>query len=92
MTATRRKLPAFTAAAMLIALAACMTQPGGQYGGSEAIKKLKSDDPPTTAEMARGQCWMRFENNPLAKNVDKKLELVEKCIEEKRRLYPHIVR
>jgi hypothetical protein len=91
MPAAGRTITALAAAALAAALAGC-TYPTGQYGGREAIAALQGDGPPTSSEMARGQCWMRYENHPVAKNIDKKLELVEKCIEEKRRQYPHIVR
>jgi hypothetical protein len=38
---------------------------------------------PTTAEQAKTQCWMRYENKSAPRDLDKKLALVDKCIDEK---------
>jgi hypothetical protein len=41
---------------------------------------------PTSAEQAKTQCWMRYENNSAPRDLDKKLALVDKCIDEKMKL------
>jgi hypothetical protein len=41
---------------------------------------------PTSAEQAKTQCWMRYENNSAPRDLDKRLALVDKCIDEKMKL------
>jgi hypothetical protein len=41
--------------------------------------------------MARGQCWMKYENTKAAHNLDEKMKLVDQCMEEKKRQYPLVV-
>jgi hypothetical protein len=38
-----------------------------------------------TPEKARAQCWMRYERDKVAKDLDAKLKLVDKCTAEKLR-------
>jgi hypothetical protein len=38
-----------------------------------------------TPEKARAQCWMRYEKDKAAKNLDAKIVLVDKCVAEKLR-------
>jgi hypothetical protein len=40
---------------------------------------------PPTPENIKAQCWMQFEKQKTKISLDKKLELVERCIEEKSR-------
>lgn len=35
-----------------------------------------------TPEEAKGQCWMKYENDKKVKNIDARLILVEKCVDE----------
>ena len=35
-----------------------------------------------TPEEAKGQCWMKYENDKKAKNIDQRLALVEKCVDD----------
>ena len=35
-----------------------------------------------TPEEAKAQCWMKFENDKRVKNIDARLILVEKCVDE----------
>ena len=56
-----------------------------------AINSLTSETPPQSTEMARGQCWMKYENTKAARNLDEKIKLVDQCIEEKKRKYPMTV-
>jgi hypothetical protein len=55
------------------------------------IDNLKSDVPPQSMEMARGQCWMKYENTKVARNLDDKMKLVDQCMAEKKKKYPFIV-
>jgi hypothetical protein len=41
---------------------------------------------PTSAEQAKTQCWMRYENKSAPRDLDKRMALVDKCIEEKMKL------
>jgi hypothetical protein len=41
---------------------------------------------PTTAEQAKTQCWMRYENKSAPRDLDKRMALVDKCIDEKMKL------
>ncbi len=35
-----------------------------------------------TPEEAKAQCWMKYENDKKAKNIDVRLTLVEKCVDD----------
>jgi hypothetical protein len=85
---------AIGAAAIALALAACAEGAMTRSTGSErqaAIDSLKSEVPPQSTEMARGQCWMKYENTKVAHNLDEKMKLVDQCMEEKKRQYPMVV-
>ena len=41
-----------------------------------------------TPEQAKGQCWMKYENDRRAKSVDERLKLVEKCVDDTLRNQP----
>lgn len=41
-----------------------------------------------TAEEAKGQCWMKYENDRRAKSIDDRLKLVEKCVDDTLRNQP----
>jgi type IV secretory pathway VirB10-like protein len=41
-----------------------------------------------TPEEAKGKCWMRYENDKRAKNIDDRLKLVEKCVDDTMRGKP----
>jgi len=56
-----------------------------------AIDNLKNDVPPQSMEMARGQCWMKYEKTKAAGNLDEKMKLVDQCMAEKKKRYPYIV-
>jgi hypothetical protein len=87
-------LNATGAAAIALALAACAEGPAARSTGTQrqaAIDSLKSEVPPQSTEMARGQCWMKYENSKVAHNLDDKMKLVDQCMEEKKRQYPLVV-
>ncbi len=87
-------LNAIGAAAIALALAACAEGPAARSTGTQrqaAIDSLKSEVPPQSTEMARGQCWMKYENSKVAHNLDEKMKLVDQCMEEKKRQYPLVV-
>lgn len=35
-----------------------------------------------TPEQVKGECWMKFENDRHAKDLDTRLKLVDKCVED----------
>jgi hypothetical protein len=85
---------AIGAAAIALTLAACADGAMTRSTGSErqaAIDSLKNEVPPQSTEMARGQCWMKYENTKVAHNLDEKMKLVDQCMEEKKRQYPMVV-
>lgn len=89
-------LHVIAAMAIAFALAGCATENTAfsRMSGSErqaALDSLKSDVPPQSTEMARGQCWMKYENSKVAHNLDEKMKLVDQCMEEKKRQYPLVV-
>jgi hypothetical protein len=85
---------AIGSAAIALTLAACadgaMTRSTG-FERQAAIDSLKNEVPPQSTEMARGQCWMKYENTKVAHNLDEKMKLVDQCMEEKKRQYPMVV-
>lgn len=84
-TASRwlRVIPIIAIAALIAACADTGARP-------EAAAALPSGESmPTSVEDARTQCWMRYEQkNKQVKNLDEKIKLVDKCIEEKSKLLP----
>jgi hypothetical protein len=82
------------AAAMALTLAACAEGSAMRSTGTErqaAIDSLKSEVPPQSTEMARGQCWMKYENSKVAHDLDEKMKLVDRCMEQKKLQYPLVV-
>ena len=81
-------------AALALALAACAEGPLPRATGAQrraAIDSLEGDAAPRSTEMARGQCWMKYENTKAAHDLDEKMRLVDQCIAEKKRQYPLVV-
>lgn len=37
---------------------------------------------PMTPEKAKADCWMKYESDKKIKNIDQRLTLVEKCVDE----------
>jgi hypothetical protein len=87
-------LNAIAATAIALTLTACAEGPVARSTGPQrqaAIDSLKDDVPPQSTEMARGQCWMKYENTKAAHNLDEKMKLVDQCMEEKKKRYPLVV-
>src|SRR5262245_51921934 len=81
-------------AVIALSLAACAEGPVTRSTGAErraAIDSLRDDVPPQSTEMARGQCWMKYEKSKVAHNLDEKMKLVDQCVEEKKKKYPLVV-
>lgn len=92
-----RLLPALALAALLAACAGqteLPTETGVQQPVAQAEpvprgeRVIGHQDQPAeilTPEKARAQCWMRYEKDKVAKDLDAKLKLVDKCTAEKLR-------
>ena len=91
-----RLLPALALAALLAACAQganpppeAAAQPPAQGEpiprGERVIGHQDEPAEVLTPEKARAQCWMRYEKDKAAKNLDAKIVLVDKCVAEKLR-------
>jgi outer membrane biogenesis lipoprotein LolB len=49
---------------------------------------VSGETPPTSPEEAKTQCWMRYENKSAPRDLDTRMALVDKCIEEKMKQLP----
>jgi len=81
-------------ATLSFTITACAEGPSVRSTGANrqaAIDSLKNEVPPQSTEMARGQCWMKYENTKVAGNLDEKMKLVDQCMAEKKKKYPFIV-
>jgi hypothetical protein len=69
---------ALLAALLLAACADAANQPKPVAASGEPV--------PTSPQDAKTQCWMRYENKSAPRDLDKRMALVDKCIEEKMKL------
>lgn len=74
-------LTALLAAFLLAACADTANQP-------KPAVATDGEPAPTTPEQAKTQCWMRYENKSAPRDLDKRMALVDKCIEEKMKQLP----
>jgi len=74
---------------MLLALSAC----AGGSGSAElspatpapqqtATAPAPPPQQPLTPEKAKADCWMKYEGDKKIKNIDQRLSLVEKCVDD----------
>lgn len=68
-------------AAPLLALALTACETTGDGPGSMA--EVGPPAPPMTHSRAAQECWMRTEKGAASMNLDKRADLVDRCIEEK---------
>jgi hypothetical protein len=61
-----------------LALAACETT-----GTSAPAKTSTAPEPPMTRTRAAEQCWMSTEKGATSMSLDKRADVVNKCIEDK---------
>ncbi len=61
------------------ALAGCETT----STGAPAAQAAKPPEPPMTRTRAARECWMATEKGHADMNLDKRADIVDKCIEEK---------
>jgi len=73
-------------AACALTLAACQTDGGGPTAAeaprATAAAPAQSVEPMTHTRAAR-ECWMRTEKGSAHENLDKRADVVNKCIDEK---------
>jgi hypothetical protein len=43
---------------------------------------------PVTSEKAKADCWMKYEGDKRVKDIDARLKLVEKCVDDTMRSQP----
>ena len=82
--------PAFSPRALAL-LAALLLAACGDAANQQPRPQatISGETPPTSPEDAKTQCWMRYENKSAPRDLDKRMALVDKCIEEKMKQLPH---
>ncbi len=71
-----------------ITAAAPAAPPPAQSAAPPAPAPAPAKQAALTPEQAKGQCWMKYENDRRAKNIDERLKLVEKCVDDTMRNQP----
>jgi hypothetical protein len=76
-------------ACMLLGLSACAggnssadLAPAAAPQQTAAAPAAPPPSEPLTPEKAKADCWMKFEGDKKIKNIDQRLALVEKCVDE----------
>jgi ABC-type glycerol-3-phosphate transport system substrate-binding protein len=76
-------------ACALLALAACAggngsadLAPTAQPAAQTPAASAPTPQEPLTPEKAKADCWMKYEGDKKVKNIDQRLVLVEKCVDE----------
>ena len=59
-----------------------------QAGPAAAPPPAPTQQAALTPEEVKAQCWMKYENDKRIKNIDARLQLVEKCISDTSRGQP----
>ena len=82
-----RALPALCAFALLAGCAQSNSSAelAPTPASQPAVQAAPSPPPPKAAltpEEAKTQCWMKYESGKRVKNIDARLVLVEKCVDE----------
>jgi len=85
-TARLRLLAALCAAAMLAGCAQGNTSADLAPAAPQPVAQTAPSAPPPkaalTPEEAKAQCWMKYESDKKMKNIDQRLTLVEKCVDD----------
>lgn len=72
----------------LVTLSACAGSTGSADLAPAAAPQPTAAAPPQepmTPEKAKADCWMKYEGDKKIKNLDQRLALVEKCVDDTRR-------
>lgn len=79
----------FTLLSALLALAACAggsssadLSPATPAPQQSAAAPAPPPQEPMTPEKAKADCWMKYESDKKVKNIDQRLALVEKCVDD----------
>jgi ABC-type glycerol-3-phosphate transport system substrate-binding protein len=73
---------------ILLALSACAGGSGSADLSPAAPSQQTAAAPaappqePLTPEKAKADCWMKYEGDKKIKNIDQRLSLVEKCVDD----------
>ena len=74
---------------MLLALSACAggnssadLSPAAASQQTAAAPAAPPPNQPLTPEKAKADCWMKFEGDKKIKNIDQRLAMVEKCVDD----------
>jgi ABC-type glycerol-3-phosphate transport system substrate-binding protein len=79
------RLLRFSSICALLALSACAGGTGSADLAPTAAPQPAAAAPPQepmTPEKAKAECWMKFEGDKKIKNLDQRLSLVEKCVDD----------
>ena len=68
-------------AACALTLAACQTDGAGPIAAGRSTTAVRQA--PMTRSRASTECWMRTEKTGVRDNLDKRVDIVNKCIDEK---------
>ena len=82
MPLSRARL-SFAVLALAVALAGCETTGSGPGPAAQA-----APPPPMTHSLAARECWMQTEKGASSTNLDKRADIVTKCIEDKMKAAP----
>ena len=74
--------------AEIAASAPAAPPPAASAAPAQAPAPAPAKQAALTPEQAKGQCWMKYENDRRAKSIDERLKLVEKCVDETLRNQP----
>lgn len=61
----------------VIGLAGCAA------GTSQPVAAAAAPEPPPSTEQARADCWMKTEGDKAARDLDQRVKLVEKCVNDR---------
>ena len=83
------RTPRFIAVCMLLSLSECAgstgsadLSPAAPAPQQSATAPAPPPQQPLTPEKAKADCWMKYEGDKKIKNIDQRLSLVEKCVDD----------
>ena len=74
--------------AEIAASAPAAPPPAASAAPAQAPAPAPAKQAALTPEQAKGQCWMKYENDRRAKSIDERLKLVERCVDDTMRNQP----
>ena len=73
--------------ALLLALFIALS-PAACVSANTPTPVASSEPAPTSPQEAKAMCWMSYEGKSAPRDLDKRVALVDKCIEEKMKRLP----